>query len=54
MNEYFRFREHFRWLNEIFAKESERKFGNLCKSQIFVIRDQNARHGDVSCGGWET
>ena len=26
--ENFRFRSHFRWLNEIFAKEIERKFGN--------------------------
>ena len=26
-NENFSFRTHFRWLNEIFAKEIERKFG---------------------------
>ena len=29
MNENFCFRSHFRWMNEIFAKEIERKFGNL-------------------------
>ncbi len=32
MNEIFRFRSHFCWLSEIFAKEIEQTFGNPSKN----------------------
>jgi len=37
MNENIRFRSHFRWLNEIFAKEIERKFGNPKYDTVVIL-----------------